>query len=267
LLIHNHQIAVRKLPDLPPSVAPDGVVYQSASYSCGPACLATLLRQYGIMKSEQEWAELAGTGVALGTHLTGLRRVGEALGFEPVILNPTFEQLNLIRHPGIIFESPFYHLVTFWGMDRDSIAIVRDPVLGRVTWGAEELQLYAPDHPILLVYYPGRVPRCDALSPAGEIARVQRMLARAGYYRGAVDGQWDNHLAKAVRDFQATMNLPHTGVVDPPTSIYLEGVWHLIVNGPCGPFMAVDRMDRSDQFAAPMLQQSGGGRRRKTAGP
>lgn len=261
LLIYNHQIAVQRLPDDPPLVAPDGVVYQTRSYSCGPACLATLFRHYSMMRSEQEWAELAGTGVALGTHLAGLRRAGEQLGFEPVILNPTYEQLNLIRHPAVLFETRLYHLVTFWGMDREGKAIVRDPALGRDTWGPEEFHFYTPFHPIMLLYYPGRVPRCDSQSSPNEIARVQRMLARVGYYRRAVDGKWRDSLGNAIRDFQATMNVPQTGVVDAPTSVYLEGVWHLVVDGPPGPFMMLDRPDAPDQTITPMLRQSGSDRK------
>ena len=119
-LILNHEYAITLLPGNPPTSAPDGIVYQSTDYSCGPACLATIFRYYNIIKSEREWAELSGTLITYGTTLPGLVRAGVSIGFEPVELHPTYEQLDLVNYPGIIFKSSAYHLVTFWGMDSDS---------------------------------------------------------------------------------------------------------------------------------------------------
>jgi hypothetical protein len=240
-LLYSHHAAVVKLPDQPSPMAPDGVVYQTTNYSCGPASLATLFDHYNIIKSEREWAELAGTGIAHGTSLAGLKDAGTFIGFEPVALNPTFEQLDLILHPAILFETREYHLVTFWGMDDKGDAILRDPVLGKTTMDAHEYDLDTMFKPEMLVYYPGRVPTCNRKSEAWDISRFQSMLASIGYYSGSLDGQWNWRMEKGIENFQAEMSLPKTGWIDQATNIYLEGACKLVTQGPPIPFMSIDR--------------------------
>ena len=209
LLLHfNHKLAIDGLPDTAPRNVPDGVVYQSTSYSCGPASLAGVLRYYGIIKSERELAELAGTGVASGTQLTGLVDAAQTFGFEALVLDPTYEQLDLIRHPSIIFQSKFYHLVTFWGLDQEGKLIIRDPALGPIRWEASQYRENAPTHPILLLLYPGRAPRCSETSAPIMIARFQNMLRDLGLYRGGRDAKWNDDLIDSVRSFQRSMSLP-----------------------------------------------------------
>jgi len=239
-VILNHEIAVEWLPATAPRVAPDGVVYQSTDYSCGPASLATLFGHYNIVKSEREWAEVAGTNLSVGTRLSGLKNAAESMGFEPVALNPTFDQLDLICWPSILFQSKDYHLVTFWGKDREGCAIIRDPALGRTRWGPAEYAAFTPSRPDLLVFYPGRVPTCGPDSSSMEIGRIQNMLSALGYYKGKVDCAWTDRLATAVASFQSDMHLDPTGIVDAPTDIYLEGAWRLVTNGPIEPFMRID---------------------------
>lgn len=60
----------------PPEVSNEwsqGVCFQTARATCGPAALATLLRHHGVQTNEAEMARLCLTGEE-GTHLTGLYR-------------------------------------------------------------------------------------------------------------------------------------------------------------------------------------------------
>jgi len=252
-LILNHEYAITLLPGNPPTSAPDGIVYQSTDYSCGPACLATIFRYYNIIKSEREWAELSGTLITYGTTLPGLVRAGVSIGFEPVELHPTYEQLDLVNYPGIIFKSSAYHLVTFWGMDSDSRVIVRDPAIGCQTWGPAEFSNNTMNEPRILIFHPGPVPRCDPDSSSREIGRVQDMLRTIGFFNGNVTGRWSDSLADAIRSFQRDMNVEVTGTVDPPTGIYLEGAWRLVSRGASPPLMQMDRSGETTERSIPIL--------------
>jgi hypothetical protein len=240
----SHRLAVEGLPDKAPEQSPDGVVYQSTSYSCGPASLAGILRYYGIVKSERELAESAGTSLTLGTQLSGLEAASREHGFEPLVLSPSYEQLDLIRHPAIIFQPRLYHLTTFWGVDSEGRIIIRDPVLGLTRWGRPEYEIYASRHPIVLVLVPGRIGTCDADSMPREISRMQGMLQALGYLSGRSDGVWSNSLTRAVKTFQSDMQIPQTGILDPVTTYYLDGAWFLINQGAPEPFMRIDRPAR-----------------------
>jgi hypothetical protein len=241
IIIINHEYAVTLLPERPQASAPDGVVYQTTDFSCGPASLATIFRHYNIIRSEREWAELSGTTISLGTTLPGLIRAAESVGFTAIELNPSYEQLGLICHPAIIFQSNEYHLVTFWGMDENGMMIIRDPVIGRVLWGPAEYRLNASHYPRMLVLYPGSVPQCDPEGHPREIGRVQNMLRTLRIYQSGITGRWNDRLTSAIRQFQTEMHLEPSGVVDPATSIYLEGAWRTESMGTVPPLMQIDR--------------------------
>lgn len=245
-LAFSNLIAINRLPDIAPPIVPDMVVYQSTDYSCGPASLSTLFRYYNIIYSEREWAELAGTNLAVGTRLAGLIQAGRNFGFETVELSPTFDQLRYIFLPSILFNSREYHLVSFWGLDDTNRAIIRDPVLGVTKWDAGKYGENTPCDPILLVFYPGQVPTCDIDSPPREIVRSQNMLSVTGHYHGKVNGTWDTNLTRAVMSFQSDMGLEPTGIVDPATSIFLEGAWRHNAHGTIGPFLMTDRNSSTD---------------------
>jgi predicted double-glycine peptidase len=54
---------------------------------CGPASLKMVLAYYGVEKTEQELAVLAGTDVKLGTSAEGIQKAAEGLGFHVEIKN------------------------------------------------------------------------------------------------------------------------------------------------------------------------------------
>lgn len=62
---------------------------------CGPAVLKMVLEYYGIEKSEEELAKLAGTTQELGTDDKGLKQVLENFGLKTVIQNESsFEDIQ-----------------------------------------------------------------------------------------------------------------------------------------------------------------------------
>ena len=62
---------------------------------CGPASLKMVFDYYGIEKSEQEIAKLAGTTDELGTDDQGIKKAAEELGFKVEIKNnSTFEDIQ-----------------------------------------------------------------------------------------------------------------------------------------------------------------------------
>jgi predicted double-glycine peptidase len=246
LFMYNHSLAVDALPDKFPDSTPDGVVYQTTNYSCGPASLATLFSFYHIEKSERDWAQLAGTGVANGTRLPGLVNAAKEFGFETLELNPSYDQLELIQYPSVIFQSRLYHIVTFWGLESNGDLIIRDPVLGHVTWTPWEYEYNTPIQPVLLLFYRGTIPACNSESYPYEIQRYQNMLKDVGYYNGRLNGEWSNTFISSIKNFQRKMNIPISGEIDKPTFIYLEGMWLNNRSGPPGPFMRMDKIPSGD---------------------
>src|SRR3989344_3745097 len=62
---------------------------------CGPASLKMVFDYYGIEKSEEEIAKLAGTAEDLGTDEEGIKKAAEVLGFKVEIKNnSTFEDIE-----------------------------------------------------------------------------------------------------------------------------------------------------------------------------
>jgi predicted double-glycine peptidase len=62
---------------------------------CGPASLKMVLAYYGVEKTEQELAQLAGTDPDLGTSDKDIKRAAESLGFTVDIKNnSTFEDIQ-----------------------------------------------------------------------------------------------------------------------------------------------------------------------------
>ena len=62
---------------------------------CGPASLKMVFDYYGIEKSEEEIAKLAGTTEDLGTDEQGIKKAAESLGFKVEIKNESsFEDIQ-----------------------------------------------------------------------------------------------------------------------------------------------------------------------------
>ena len=107
-----------------------------------------------------------------------------------------------------------------------------DGVYGPETVEAvEQLQSDAGLTPTGLVDLPTRAALDDAVARAGSSAAsqeqiqassVQAVLKLAGYWPGAVDGEWTPELEAALKDFQRDLGVEPTGAVDAVTLAALE---------------------------------------------
>lgn len=69
---------------------------------CGPASLKIVLDYYGLVKSEQELAQLTGTASGLGTDDKGIARTAESLGFKVAIKNESdFSDIEMWLGKGV----------------------------------------------------------------------------------------------------------------------------------------------------------------------
>jgi hypothetical protein len=62
------------------------------------------------------------------------------------------------------------------------------------------------------------------LDPIDELAGVQQRLNNLGFFCGEADGELDEDLGAALREFQGRFGLKQTGKVDPATAAKLEDV-------------------------------------------
>ena len=66
-------------------------------------------------------------------------------------------------------------------------------------------------------------PPADQTHPTRDrYAEIQTALAKAGYYSGAKDGNWNDESVKALQQFQQDQNLEPTGKIDSLTLIKLN---------------------------------------------
>src|SRR5262245_20876631 len=124
------------------------IVMQQRDYSCGAACLATILRYYweddvtedmvleGLDKvlKPEEIPERIKNGLAM----TDLRRAAVEMGYQAVVGQVTFEKLSEVKVPVIVGIEPMghKHFVVYRGTDIDWV-YVADPIRGNIrieTW-------------------------------------------------------------------------------------------------------------------------------------
>ncbi|OGZ76846.1 MAG: hypothetical protein A3I87_01875 [Candidatus Staskawiczbacteria bacterium RIFCSPLOWO2_02_FULL_39_8] len=114
---------------------------------CGPASLKMVFDYYGIEKSEEEIAKLAGTTEDLGTDEEGIKKAVESLGFKIEIKNnSTFEDIegflnkkipvmvNWFTRGRIDYDDsqvPDGHYSVVVGLD-DEFIYLQDPEIGKL---------------------------------------------------------------------------------------------------------------------------------------
>ena len=141
----------------------EGIVRQTTSSTCSPACAATLLRHYGIEATEQEMAELCLT--RKGTHWQGLYR-GLSLKtagtpWQVEVLSCDVDNLTgMLTGPMIMTvqlaadvnaETHYTrdwgwvpgqsHSAVLFGRSADGKFEVGDPANGRESWSVDDLQV------------------------------------------------------------------------------------------------------------------------------
>ncbi|MBC7111679.1 MAG: C39 family peptidase [Methanothermobacter sp.] len=112
------------------SLGDEVIVMQSSSYSCGPAALATVLRNLGVNCTEAELAELAGTDES-GTTMYGLIVAATSKGLRA---RGVKMELNDLRKNHIVFVKygDTCHYTVIMSMDERNVTLA-DPALGRIT--------------------------------------------------------------------------------------------------------------------------------------
>ena len=137
------------------------VLMQSHRASCAPAAAVTLLRQHGIIASENELAT-ACLSSQLGTAPLGLYRglhlLADRHGFDAIVADklpegwlskqqlPVAAIVQFEGLPGDRFQTQFLgnrfsgHVVTILGRTDGGRWMIGDPAVGRVSWSEQELQ-------------------------------------------------------------------------------------------------------------------------------
>lgn len=108
---------------------------------CGPACIATIARKYGLKISISKLREIAGTD-SEGTSVYGLVEVAKSLGFSAKAVKVSnneeiFEDLKtpLIAH--VVIDNVLLHYVVIHKITKESI-LIADPAKGIVKYTPEE---------------------------------------------------------------------------------------------------------------------------------
>lgn len=120
-----------------PSIAADGTVLQSTSYTCVPAVLANILKHYGVTKTEAELAKALATsqdGTSSGSAALELRR----LGFEVKRITRMDRALSGLTPPALLLVDSDTHVVAYFGLT-NGLAEIVDPTRGRAKVKAERL--------------------------------------------------------------------------------------------------------------------------------
>jgi len=106
-------------------------VRQDDQSDCGAAALATVALHHGIPVGLQRMRDLAGTD-RVGTHLLGLVRAAEGLGFSARAVKGSFEALPTVPLPAIAHvrtEEGLGHFVVLHRVGKGSV-VVADPARG-----------------------------------------------------------------------------------------------------------------------------------------
>jgi uncharacterized protein len=169
------------------------VVKQQLDYSCGAAALGTLMSYYfGEKTSEQEVLELLAARLtkeeqrlkaARGFSLLDLKHVAQLKGYRAAGFKLTFEQLERLAAPVIVFVQPlgYKHFSVLRGIDRGRVFLA-DPARGNLRmsigrflseWDGIIFVLGKPGEEDISTY-PLALPRPDVIQP--ELLGVGRLL-------------------------------------------------------------------------------------------
>lgn len=124
-------LAIRDLALTGDSWSDDGVLIQTTNYTCVPAALVMLLKDFGINVSTKDIAKEAGTDI-FGTSAAGIFRVGKKYGFKVIRQKMDFSRFADTRLPGIIlFRSKGIKHAAYLKYNKEfGVLEVKDPVDG-----------------------------------------------------------------------------------------------------------------------------------------
>ncbi|MFB2623054.1 MULTISPECIES: cysteine peptidase family C39 domain-containing protein [Methanothermobacter] len=111
------------------SLGDEVIVRQSSGYSCGPAALATVLRNLGVHCSEAELAALAGTDES-GTTMYGLILAATSKGLRARGVRMEISDLRR-NHIAFVRYGDTAHYTVVLAVDDRNITLA-DPAMGRI---------------------------------------------------------------------------------------------------------------------------------------
>ncbi|MBF2083470.1 MAG: peptidoglycan-binding protein [Thermoleptolyngbya sp. C42_A2020_037] len=215
------------------NLRPNGVFQQTATSSCAPAAMATVLRRWGLDETESSVAKLAGTS-RLGTSMPQLITAAHQLQMDGLeITGATWEQMQRINRPGVLASWLFNpsgrrspHAIALLSLSDDT-ATIADPAWGRIyrlnrqqfqrIWRREYVPFFRPEEVVL------------------SAAQVRDYLTRLGYLNPSsaiandIIDHATNHATNnatintALRRFQQSVGLSVTGTLDAKTALMLSG--------------------------------------------
>ena len=196
----------------------DGVTLQGTHYTCMPASLATILRQWGLEYTEGDVA------YALRTSFQGTARLrvpgvvktlGKEHGLEAKIIDSTWEELRRLNVPAILetYSGDILHASALLGLDAYGV-VTGEPLIGRLEMSTSEYAkrwrwsgkaiVIAPD--FLHEFAPG-----DKDFRAKALTEKLEGLGYAGDFQG-------------VRNFQRQHGLSPSGMLDWRTILVLDSI-------------------------------------------
>lgn len=197
----------------------DGVTLQGTHYTCMPASLATVFRQWGLEYTEGEVAYALRTSFQGTDRLRvpgAVRALGKRQGLEAKIINTTWEELRQLNVPVVLetFSGNIRHASVLLELGPNQTVIAGEPLSGRIEmstsqyterwqWSGQAIVI-APDF-LHTLAADDEHPRAKAL--------VRKLRGRG--YAGDIQG---------VRDFQNQHNLSPTGKLDWRTILVLDSL-------------------------------------------
>jgi len=134
-----------------------GVLFQPTDYSCVPASVAMLLRDFGIDITLLESATYCGTDT-FGTSGSGIKRTGRRFGFDVTRVKMEFDEFLQDGRPGIILfrKGGTPHAAYIKPLVDEGLIEMKDPVQGLLWFeklyadeyfGSERWEIYLFDKP------------------------------------------------------------------------------------------------------------------------
>jgi ABC-type bacteriocin/lantibiotic exporter with double-glycine peptidase domain len=120
-------------------------VYQNSESDCGVACLRTVLRFYGLERTDEEIRRMTGT-TTFGTTLLGLYEAACQLGFKCNAVKVPFEEIGSFTFPAILHikkVNNLNHYIVVLGLRKMNDALfyeIFDPAIGLEVFSETDLR-------------------------------------------------------------------------------------------------------------------------------
>lgn len=184
---------------------------QNDETDCGPACIASIFKKYGLKVSIATIRDIAGTD-RQGTSIYGLTKVFDYYGYQHKVVETTKNSLNLklplpaIAH--VIINDTLLHYVVVTKIKKDTV-VVFDPAVGMVNYSKEDFDKIWTR--IMIFVLPGKE------SPKGN----KRVNTLSSFFRLLASQKW-----LLLKIFFLSLSVTLIGII---TSFYYQVVMDSIV--------------------------------------